>query len=118
MAMQTREETTAAKRMLIKAIEGNELSLGEAVRRMREITGLSQKAYAGRIVGISTRILAEIELDRGNPTAETLDKIGRPFGYTVGFVPRTRTRSKNPGCASSEHTRGRIARQGYRASAR
>ena len=90
MAARTHEEISAAKRRLIEAIERNELSLGEAVRRMREITGLSQKAYAERIVGISTRILAEIELDRGNPTAETLEKIGRPFGYTVGFVRKTR----------------------------
>lgn len=92
MASRTQEESTAAKRELIKAIEGNELSLGEAVRRMRAVTGLSQKVYAERIVGISTRILAEIELDRGNPTTETLNKVGRPFGYTVGFVPRTRKR--------------------------
>lgn len=90
MAAPTPEETATAKRRLFEAIENNELSLGEAVRGMRKITGLSQKAYAERIVGIATRILAEIELDRGNPTAETLDKIGRPFGYTVGFVPRTR----------------------------
>ena len=90
MAIRTHEEISTAKRRLIEAIEGNELSLGEAVRRMREITGLSQKAYAERIVGISTRILAEIELDRGNPTVETLHKIGRPFGYTVGFTPSVR----------------------------
>ena len=90
MVARTHEETAAAKRKLIEAIENNELSLGEAVRRMREISGLSQRAYAERIVGIATRILAEIELDQGNPTAETLNKIGRPFGYAVGFVPRAR----------------------------
>ena len=90
MVARTHEETSAEKRKLIEAIENNELSLGEAVRRMRKISGLSQKAYAERIVGIATRILAEIELGRGNPTAATLDKIGRPFGYTVGFVPRAR----------------------------
>ena len=76
------------KQALIKAIENNELSLGEAVRGMRAIAGMSQKAYARRILGVSTRILAEVELERGNPTLETLNKIGRPFGYTVGFVRR------------------------------
>ena len=93
MVKRTQEEITAAKLKLIEAIENNELSLGESVRRMRKISGLSQKAYAERIVGIATRILAEIELDRGNPTAKTLNKIGRPFGYTVGFVPRARKQS-------------------------
>jgi len=86
--MKTRkhEDTVVAKQALIQAIANNELTLGQAVRRMRKITGMSQKAYAERIVGISTRILAELELDQGNPTVQTLNKIGRPFGYTVGFV--------------------------------
>ena len=87
MSKQTNEERLAAKISLIEAIENNELSLGEAVRRMRKITGMNQKNYAERIVGVSTRILAEIERNEGNPTLETLNKIGRPFGYTIGFVP-------------------------------
>ncbi len=85
----TRDDDTAnAKRELVNAIANNELTLGEAVRRMRKISGMNQKAYAERIVGIAPRILAEIERDAGNPTLETLNKIGRPFGYTMGFVPK------------------------------
>jgi DNA-binding XRE family transcriptional regulator len=75
-----------AKRQLIEAIDNGELTVGQAVRRMRRITGMSQKAYAQKIVGISPRVLAEIERDSANPTVETLNKIGRPFGYVVGFV--------------------------------
>lgn len=90
MAKRSQEDTTRAKRELIDAIENHELSLGEAVRRMRKISSMSQKAYAERIIGIAPRILAEIERDEGNPTMETLNKIGRPFGYAVGFVPRGR----------------------------
>jgi transcriptional regulator with XRE-family HTH domain len=89
MATRKQKDTVSAKRGLVAAIENNELSLGEAVRRMRKISGLTQKDYAERIVGVSTRILAEIERNEGNPTLETLNKIGRPFGYTVGFVPRS-----------------------------
>lgn len=89
MAKRSHADTARAKSELIEAIENHELSLGEAVRRMRKISGMSQKAYAERIIGIAPRILAEIERNEGNPTVETLDKIGRPFGYTVGFVPRT-----------------------------
>lgn len=88
MPKRSHEDTALAKRELIEAIENHELSLGEAVRRMRKISGMSQKAYAERIVGIAPRILAEIERNEGNPTVETLNKIGRPFGYVVGFVPR------------------------------
>lgn len=79
-------DTAFEKQQLREAIERNEITLGEAVRRMRRISGMSQKSYAQKIVGVSPRVLAEIELDRANPTVETLNKIGRPFGYEVGFV--------------------------------
>lgn len=84
----TAEQAREEKRLLREGIERGELSPGQAVRRMRRITGMSQKEYARKIVGISPRILAEIERDAGNPTLETLNKIGRPFGYRVGFVAK------------------------------
>jgi transcriptional regulator with XRE-family HTH domain len=90
MAKQSHEDTALARRELIEAIENHELTLGEAVRRMRMISGMNQKAYAERIVGIAPRILAQVERDEGNPTVDTLNKIGRPFGFTVGFVPKRR----------------------------
>jgi DNA-binding XRE family transcriptional regulator len=90
MANNSNDDIMAAKRALMESIGDNELTLGRAVRSMRKITGMSQRAYAEHIVGIAPRILAEIELDRGNPTVETLNKIGRPFGFTVGFVPKTK----------------------------
>jgi len=80
------EDIVLTKRQLIEDIDNHELTVGQAVRRMRKITGMSQKAYAQKIVGISPRVLAEIERDSANPTVETLNKIGRPFGYVVGFV--------------------------------
>ena len=88
MAKRSQEEIAQARRALIEAIENHELTLGEAVRRMRKITGMNQKVYAERIIGISPRILAGIERDEANPTLETLNKVGRPFGYTLGFVPK------------------------------
>lgn len=80
------EDRTLEKQRLKDAIARGDVSMGEAVRRMRKITGMSQKDYARRIVGISPRVLAEIERDLANPTVETLNKIGRPFGYEIGFV--------------------------------
>ena len=82
----TNEEVTQAKQQLMDDIESGELSLGQAVRRMRLITGKSQKDFAQTIIGISPRVLAEIERGVANPTIETLNKIGRPFGYKVSFV--------------------------------
>ena len=80
------EDITLAKQALIKALQSGELSIGQAVKRMRQITGMNQKEYAKHIIGITPRILAEIERDQANPTVETLNKIGRPFGFSVGFV--------------------------------
>ena len=85
----TSEEVTQAKLQLMDDIERGDLSLGQAVRRMRLITGKSQKDFANNIIGISPRILAEIERGVANPTVDTLNKIGRPFGYTVGFTRRS-----------------------------
>ena len=80
------EDPSIEKQRLRDAIAQGDISIGEAVRRMRKITGMSQKAYAQKIVGISPRVLAEIERDVANPTVETLNKIGRPFGYEIRFV--------------------------------
>lgn len=90
MGSQRQDDTATAKRDLIDAVSNNQLTIGEAVRRMRKISGMSQKDYATRIIGVAPRILAAIERDEGNPTIGTLNKIGRPFGYSVGFVPERR----------------------------
>ncbi|MFN2330101.1 MAG: helix-turn-helix domain-containing protein [Chromatocurvus sp.] len=88
-------DPSEAKRNLRRAIEAGELTLGQAVRQMRQITGMNQKDYARNIVGISPRILSEIEKDKGNPTIETLNKVGRPFGYCVAFMPKNRRGTLN-----------------------
>ena len=82
------ENTTELKERLRDDVDAQRVSLAEATRRMRKITGLNQKEYATRIVGISPRILAAIEKGAGNPTVETLNKVGKPFGYQVGFTRR------------------------------
>ena len=60
------------------------------LRRLRKITGKNQKDYAQNVIGILPGVLAEIERDVANPTVDTLNKIGRPFGNVVGFVRKTR----------------------------
>jgi len=61
------------------------LTLGQTVRRMREISGLTQEEFA-RHRGIALPTLKRIELDKANPTATTLNRIGEAFGLRVGFV--------------------------------
>ena len=88
--MKRPENTTELKAALKLDIASGEISIGEASRRMRKIVGMNQKDYASKIVGVSPRILMDIERGKGNPTVETLNKIGRPFGYRVGFLPSTK----------------------------
>jgi DNA-binding XRE family transcriptional regulator len=79
----------AASRELRDALQADiaagRLTLGQAVRRMREISGLTQAAFA-RHRGLSLPTLNSIENDTGNPTVATLDKIGEIFGLRVGYV--------------------------------
>lgn len=74
------------KEKLFAAISDGAISIGEATKMMRKIVGLTQKEYAEKILKIYPRVLIDIENGRGNPTLETLKKIARPFGLTVGFV--------------------------------
>ena len=63
------------------------IDIREATRRMRKILGMSQKEYARKIASISPRILSEFENGSGNPTLATLEKIARPFGLKITFLP-------------------------------
>lgn len=48
--------------------------------------GMTQSEFAS-MLGMTRRQIADIERGAANPTLETLNKIGRLFGFTVGFVP-------------------------------
>jgi DNA-binding XRE family transcriptional regulator len=73
-------------------IQAGRLDLGEAVKRMRKISGLTQAEFA-RHRGLSLLTLKRIEAGKGNPTVETLDRIGSIFGLRVGFVRPSKDQS-------------------------
>ena len=62
------------------------IEIGEAVRRMRHISGLTQPEFA-RHRGISVQALRQIESGKANPTVATLNAIAKVFGLKTGFVP-------------------------------
>jgi transcriptional regulator with XRE-family HTH domain len=49
--------------------------------------GLTQEQFAD-LVQMTRRQIAEMERDEANPTVETMQRIGKIFGFTVGFVPK------------------------------
>jgi DNA-binding XRE family transcriptional regulator len=79
----TLEERVELRRELYARIDRGEIGLVHAIKMMRRIAGKTQVEYA-RLVGVSPRILKEIERGVGNPTIETLRKILRPFRLEVG----------------------------------
>jgi Predicted transcriptional regulators len=80
--------TTRAMRDRFAAdIDSGLLTTGQAIKRMRELSGLTQAAFAKRM-GVGLLTLKNVENDKGNPTVETLDRIGRIFGLRVGYVTR------------------------------
>lgn len=67
------------------------ISIGEAVKRLRnEVTGLRQEQFAS-MCKISLRTLRQIEQDEGNPTIQTLNAVFKPFGMRVGILPLQRS---------------------------
>jgi transcriptional regulator with XRE-family HTH domain len=91
MKRPSQEEARRMKEALYEGIESGSVDMREASRRMRQILGLSQAAYATKVLKISPRVLIDFERGVGNPTLETLQKIGSPFGLEVGFVRRARS---------------------------
>ena len=90
IAKLTPEQRQAEKDRLYADVAIGGVPVDEMVRRMRRITGMTQADYARKVAGISPQALAQIEQGRGNPTVETLNRLGRAFGLQVGFVRRPR----------------------------
>lgn len=73
-----------------QAIARGELTLQDAVKRMRQVSGLTQAEFAAHR-DVSLKVIKEIERGMANPTVHTLNQIGRVFGLEVAFVPILKT---------------------------
>jgi DNA-binding XRE family transcriptional regulator len=69
-------------------LNSGQLDIPEAVRRMRKISGKTQPEYA-KLIRIAPRVLIDLERGVGNPTLNTLSKIGKVFGLVVSFKRKT-----------------------------
>ncbi|WP_281075117.1 helix-turn-helix transcriptional regulator [Klebsiella quasivariicola] len=67
------------------------ISQGEALKKLRvEVLGLRQDEYS-RLVDVSRKTLSDVENDKGNYSAEIINKIYKPFGLETGLVPISKT---------------------------
>ena len=92
----TRDESRAQLADIAARARAGQLEIPDAIVDMRHALGLSRDEFA-RVFRLTRRQLAEIERGEGNPTIETLNRIGRPFGFGVGFVPVADGSSPRPG---------------------
>lgn len=70
---------------LYEGIASGGMTLQDAVKEMRTISRLTQAEFAAHR-GVSTKVIKEIESGTGNPTVNTLNRIGSFFGLEVAFV--------------------------------
>ena len=84
----TKEEILENRRKLAERARQGDLRLPAAVMEIRKGFGMTQEEFA-KTLSLTRRQVAEIESGMANPTLETLEKIGRLFGFGIGFGPKS-----------------------------
>ncbi|MEL4377897.1 helix-turn-helix transcriptional regulator [Brucella cytisi] len=85
----TTEEILENRRALAELARTGDLRLPDAEAEIRKGFGMTQEEFA-KTLSLTRRHVAEIETGVANPTLGTLEKIGRLFGFGIGFVPKIR----------------------------
>jgi len=93
----TREQQNALRRAFYERIDAGDMTIPEALKAMRAMTGLTQAEFAAHR-GVSRRVIQDIERGTGNPTVDSLNSVAKLFGLRVGFVP---IRRKEPAAPTS-----------------
>ena len=88
-----REQQRANRLALAEAAHRGGLRLPDAVREMRKALGLNQEQF-GQILKLTRRQVSELENGEGDPKLSTLNRIGRVFGLSIGFVPKKQSAAK------------------------
>lgn len=82
----TLEERRAYILNVAEEVAQGKLTLGSAVKRLREnLLGVSQERFADACK-ISKRALSQLEVDKGNPTLATLEAVFNKFGLKVSLA--------------------------------
>jgi putative transcriptional regulator len=65
---------------------GAQKECSSAILEVRLALGLTQAEFS-KVFKIMQRLFSDLENGHGNPGLETLEKIARPLGFAIGFVP-------------------------------
>lgn len=88
-----KDEILQNRQTLAARARNGDLRLPGAVADIRRGFGMSQEDFA-KTLSLTRRQVAEIEAGSANPTLATLERIGRLFGFGVGFVPSSSSRNE------------------------
>ena len=90
MGVDVKEMTLEERKAFIQAVAADvaqgKLTLGGAVKRLREnVLGVNQERFA-MACKISKRALSQLEVDSGNPTLATLEAVFKKFGLKISLA--------------------------------
>lgn len=86
MKEMTLEERKAYIQAVADEVAQGKLTLGGAVKRLREnLLGVNQERFA-KACKISKRALSQLEVDSGNPTLATLEAVFKKFGLKISLA--------------------------------
>ena len=83
----SKEEIRARRQALAARARAGKLMLPSAIKEIRYALGLTQEEFA-KLFRLTLRQVKELEQGHANPTAETLNRVAKVFGFSLGFVPR------------------------------
>ena len=106
-------EDPALVDVLRHALHTGALGLADACRYMRACEGLTQAQFAARI-GVSAKVIKEIEGGKGNPTLASLKRVASSMGLDVAFV-RPRATVKFGGGRQRAERHGKLRQAELRA---
>jgi transcriptional regulator with XRE-family HTH domain len=106
----SREEIRERRAAIAARARGAQLRLPEAIREIRHALGQSQEEFA-KLFKLTLRQVKELESGQANPTVETLSRVGKAFGFKLGFVPQ-RGPEREPEIAEPEYEDQPVNRRG------
>ena len=83
----SKDEIRTRRHALAARARAGKLILPSAIKEIRYALGLSQEEFA-KLFRLTLRQVKELEQGRANPTAATLNRVAKVFGFSLGFVPR------------------------------
>ncbi len=79
------DERRTLRHELHNAVAVGGMPWSDAIRRMRRALGMTQDQFA-KAFRLTKRQVVSFEAGSVNPTVETLARLGKPFGFEVGFI--------------------------------